>query len=630
MMQRGSGKQLTFEQVSQLRPGEKLLQTDDSLRGVCKFSVVSVSQITVDSDGGRQVNLVGTVEEEGSAVELSLSEKHYAQGPRLYRQQPAAKERGEVPTEPIGDVSPRPTLGELDIPSDLDTGFLAGELLAVTNWVRVLVHPGFLNDIRMNYHLGNWMICDAEHLEFEAFAPELAAGQFADLRGEPLRVLVAGYAHKAYQVLEPRYPGFTQRLVAQLFPEPVPVVPPPRPQLFDVEPVLAAYGSSLGFDGSEPRLVFTAPAAPVTTPADWDLLLASLTLFAAQLDLTSWLKQVATCEPTRELPQILAALIRGDLHEPEWSGLLPRLLGSYRPQQRLRERLDGQPYPLGGLLTLFAEIYGAPHRLEDIYARRATMRIVRATLDQLPGSPTDRRTMRHTVLAGLMDGLDQLARTADKQQQTHASLIFAQYSLIALQLLPVPNNPAQAEAWLARLQSERHRCQWPGLIADKPLDASTVWAYTGYAGSTILSVRPFCEVVGTWYTEGRVTNQLWSSAWWSLEQMREAFRLLYALNQQQPLPAEDQRSTLALMLEHLISHYHKAIQNLNAMLQRTAHPGCRLSGWTNLTLASEQTTEENKFLIGEIILSAAVFNELRAHGYGEETVRHLGKLVASF
>ncbi|MBC6992250.1 hypothetical protein [Hymenobacter sp. BT491] len=629
-MARGwAGQWLAFEEVCQLRPGDRILEIDDApWGGRVALVVVTVPQVSGDGTAdGRQVTFIACPEVEGQEIEYLLSENYYPHAARLYRPAPEAEATAQ-PTEPQPTVAPRPGLGELDIPDALDALFPLGELLAKLNAAGALFLPGFTGDIVLNARTGEWVICTPDHVELDAFAPAKAAGQFAGLTGEPFRALLAGYARRAYQVLEPAYPGFTHSLLAHLLPVPVPVAPKPRPQFLDLSRVLQAYGVALRLDASARRLAFAAPAVPAAPPTDAELLQATLVVFAAQLNLTAWLTQVAACEPARPVAQILGALARGELFDPEWGGVIPKLLGSYRPQQQLRARLASQPPALAPPLGLLAEVYARAGHLEAIYAQHAAFRFLRAMLDRLPPGPVDPPAERGAWVAALMDGLDELARLADAQGQVVRSLQFAQEAQIALQLLPCPAEPAEAEAWLARVYVQEQRFGWSRLGPETVLDEWTVWNYAHYAGSARLAAEAFCEAAGAWYAQGRVTNQLWTGAWRALKRLRLALRLCYALSQQQPLPEKSVRRSLEQALPRWLSHYQQAIRTLIAMFIRNGEARVGLSMWAECVLDPEGTALEDPLFQRELEGSNAVYDALMAHGYGPEALQCLGELVA--
>jgi hypothetical protein len=527
-------------------------------------------------------------------------------------------------------------LGELDIASDCDFLFQLGEFIAHINANGRLLAPDFLSAVSLTMPLGKWDVHDpasVQPIPGEFLTPAIAAQQFAGYEGELLRALLAGYGRKAYQVLEPRYPGFTEQVLTLLLPTPIPQVIQPRPSCYDLGRVLQAYGASLHVDGFKAQLVFATPVPPATPPTDEELVLASVILFAGRLNLTAWLTQVAASEPARELAQVFGALARGEMHEPSWGGLIPRLLGSERARRKLQTRLASQPWPLNLLLSLLGELYGTSDRLVAIYEQMASFRLLRATLDQLPGGAADPPAPRGAWLASIMDGLDYLAELADAQGSPHASLDLAQASVVALQLLPCLRDPAQAEAWLSRLEAQPYRYCWHTLSPSQPLEKFTVWRFAAYAGSVRLATEAFCEEAGKWYGRGQVSNQLWSATWYALEGLRHGLRLCYALAQQQPLTSAQDRKNQGFQLKYLLDHYLQAQRKLAAMIQRQQQRPQELSLWVQTLLDPEPTPWERTQIGGDMLRAEAVRTEVHKiwhlGGYNLDVHKCLAELVAS-
>lgn len=520
-----------------------------------------------------------------------------------------------------------PDFGELTIPAPLDALYLLGDTLALFNSMGLLLLPGFSPDLTLNYRTGLWVICAAEHMELDGFAPEKAAGQFVDFTGEPLRAVLGGYARKAYQVLEPQHPGFTRGLLAQLLSEPVPVVPQPRPQLIDFNEVFQAYGCSLQTDGRQAHLTFAPPAVPIVRPPDWKLVFACVTVFLAELNLTPWLLHVAACDPGHELAQLLGAVARHKFRKSEWDGVIPRLFGAGRRRQQMIDQLARQPWPIATFLTLLTGLYEHPEKPEDIYAELPVFKILRVPLNNLP---LDKASFQYEFsLACLIDGLEYLAREADAQGSTAASLGFAQKAQIALQLLLERVGPPLTEGWFSRMEAHENAYSWSKLNPDQVLDHWTVWYFANYAGSAALAVKQHCTQLAKLFEQGKITNQLWTAVWRVLNQLRKAMRLCYALSQQQPPSAAAEGSKgLAFSLQNLLGTYQQIMKTLAAMIERSAKLEQRIPHWDPLVLPDEGTKQEHAPLMQELLECMIVHGVLGSHGYGPEAVQSLGKLIA--
>jgi hypothetical protein len=229
-----------------------------------------------------------------------------------------------------------------------------------------------------------------------------------------------------------------------------------------------------------------------------------------------------------------------------------------------------------------------------------------------------------------MDGLAALARRADAQGQVVGSLNLAQTALIALQLLPCPAEPAQAEAWFSRLQWQHQGYRWSKLApGPAPLVRSQVLNFGGYAGSLRLSTELLVETSGKWYDQGLVTNQFWSATWFALEQLRQALRLHYALSQEEPVPAGEARRQAGTGLQYVLDHYHQAQRMLAAMVRRNLQPGKQTSLWVQCMLDEGATSLEHSQIGHDLQWCRAVQESLRAHGYTKPTLDLLGELLAA-
>lgn len=519
-----------------------------------------------------------------------------------------------------------PPLGELNIPPPLDALYLLGDTVALFNSLGIRLLPGFSPDLLLNRRLGLWVLSGGHRVDLQGFTPEKAADQFAEFTGEPLRAVLGGYARRAYQLLEPRHPGFTQDLLTQLLPAPVPNVPAPRPQLVDFEAVFRAYGCSLQADGQHSRLTFGPPVAPVPRPPDWQLVVASVTVFVAELNLTPWLLHVEACDPAHEMTQLLGALARHQTRKPEWDGLLPRLLGTHQRGGKLFAQISRQPAPVANLLCLIAGIYGHPENPEDIYEELPVFKTLRFALEKLP---PDSSALYEFTFAGIMDGLEWLAREADAQGDTRGSLLYAQRTQIALQMLLEQVAPPLTESWFSRVEAQENGYSWLGLSPDHRLDHWTVWYFANYAGSAALAVKQHSAQISALLKQGAITNQLWTACWRVLNQLRKALRLCYALSQQQPpTAATEGMPGLAFTLQHLLAHYQQILKEVAAMTERSSGWEHGVSHWAPLMVSLKENEPEEPPLMQELLECMVVHGTLGSHGYGPEAIQSLGKLIA--
>jgi hypothetical protein len=514
-----------------------------------------------------------------------------------------------------------PNLGELDIPTQLDALYLLGDTLALFNSAGIRLLPGFTADFVLNHRTGQWVLCDGAHIQVADFAPEKAASQFADFKGESLRAILGGYARKAYQVLAPRYPGFTQGLLTQLLPEPVPVVPEPRPRILDLSEVFSVYGCSMQADTKHSHLTFAPPAIPVPPLPSWKLVFASITVFVAELQLTPWLLHVAACDPTHKMAPLLGALARHEFKEPEWGGIIPRLLGANRRREKLFTQLSSQPLLIATLLQLLVGVYEHPKDPEDLYDELPVFKILRTSLEK----PLVDSSHYEFALACLIDGLEWLAQEADAKGNTLASLRFAQQAQIALQLLLERVGPPLTESWFSRVEARENSYSWSKLAPDQELDYWTVWYFANYAGSAAFAVKQHSAKIGQLLEQRKITNQLWTAIWRVLNQLRKALRLCYALSQQPTTVAVKDSSSQALALQNLLAHYQQILKELVAMIERSSYAEQSVSHW-GILIMPEGTNEET-LLIHELSECMVVHSIVASHGYGPEAVQSLGKLI---
>ncbi|UOQ69546.1 hypothetical protein [Hymenobacter volaticus] len=259
--------------------------------------------------------------------------------------------------------------------------------------------------------------------------------------------------------------------------------------------------------------------------------------------------------------------------------------------------------------------------------------MLRATLDQLPAGPVDPPAPRGVWLASIMDGLDYLALLADTQGETRSSLELAQASLMSLQLLPCPDDPAQAEAWWSRVEAQHYRYSWHTLSPDQRSNKFIVWRYANYVCSVRLAAESFCEAAGEWYGHERASNQLWTATWHALEGLRQGLRLCYALGQQQDLTSDQDGRNQWLAIKLLLDHYLQAQRKLAAMIRRNQQPNRDMSLWVQAMLDAESTPWEQTQVGGDMFRAEAVREELYktlpTKGYSLDTHKRLAELVAS-
>ena len=510
-------------------------------------------------------------------------------------------------------------LSELTIPAEWDALYPLGELVAQLNADGYLLHPNFVSDFGLSSTTRNWVMQGADCIAKDKFEFAKAAAQFQRFTDDKLRAILSGYAQQAQRRLDPRQPGFTAGLLAELLPAPVPQALPPVVSPLDLGAVLRACGASLRVTTTEAKLVLQMPAKPAAPVTDDELLLASVVVLVAELDLTAWLLHVAKCQPTSEVAQLLGILARGELYEAEWGGLIPKLINYFRPKKLLRERLSAYgPWSL--LVQVFCIVYRRPGQLAEIEEQHAGFRFLRQALDRLP---PDNPGRRGTILLAVRDGLEWLARTADKPGQAAASLNFAQQALIIAQLLPPFTEPAFVEAWLVHLVAQDEGYSWFWPPATQAVEPRMVWRLAGYAGSVALSTKPFCEASSQWLAQGRVTNQFWSAAWRTLNLLRTALRACYTLSLQEPLGKPELGH--GMIIQQLVSRYSQFILLLLNMATRSAETLQVLSMWGR----NEAEDVPLKSLFGGYPdRYHAVVDAITAHGYGPEAIRCLGEMLA--
>lgn len=515
-----------------------------------------------------------------------------------------------------------PCLGELNVPSFTDNLFQLGELLASTNAAGGLVPPDFFYHTSMTMPMGGWGFDSDKQVIPGAFTPALAAAQFAELEAVMLPPILGGYARVAAQLLEPAHPGFTAALLAQLLPQYK--VLAPRPVLFDIKRVLLAYRATLQPGFFDSQLLLASPALPTATVTDEEVLLTTLALFTMQVNLTDWLAHVAASEPKRKLAQLLGALARGKYYTTsEWGGVLAQLWQRVKSPSALP--LTEYSAVEAVVLRVLGEAYSRPGRLTEIYDGQAAFKALRTVLDQPSPVPIALRT---SLLGSLIDGLDALASDADKDGFVLVSMQVAQASVVAMQLLPCPAQPEQAEAWLSRLQAQTRSYSWDQLDpADSAVDMNLVWNYGGHAGSVQMAMTHLCTTAGEWYSEDETSNQFWSAAWFGQERLRQSLRLFYALSQQQELPRGKERETTALALRNILTHFLNAQRVMMQMLSRNLKPGRAMSSWVQAMLNENTKSFDDTQPGYDIRWAESVWGTLKTHGYGPETLQRLGELV---
>lgn len=505
-------------------------------------------------------------------------------------------------------------LCELATPAAWSTFYSLGRLVAELNSADMLLRPGFEATIRLSAATGEWMLCEVDYVDLGEFTPARAASQFARFTGDALRAVLAGYAGVAQRELDPRHAGFTAGLLAELLPAPVPEVLQPAASLFDLGAVLQACGATLQPTAAGAQLALAPPTAALAT--DEELLLASVVVFVAELDLTAWLQHVAACYPASEVAQLLGRLARGELYAA-WGGVVPQLVARLRARRQLAECL--RDYGEWSLLQqLFGVVYATAEQLPQLRAGNAAFRFLRQALDQVPAAG---RPQRQAVLLAVRDGLAALARLADTPGHAASSIGFAQLAQLTGQLLLPWLEPAFAEAWLLHTATQETGCSWwPG--NEQPVAPALTWTFAGYAGSVSLTTRLFCQAGEHWLQRGQATNQLWTAAWQARNLLRLALRQCYTFSQQ--VPAADLTTSQALMLRDTVIHLCQANALLINMaswhLAATAHP----PRW--VWQPGEPTPlEATRAGLPQHYL--AVINAIKDHGFGPETRRCLRELA---
>ncbi|WP_205502221.1 hypothetical protein [Rufibacter psychrotolerans] len=514
-------------------------------------------------------------------------------------------------------------LSELQINRGADALYVTGEVLARFNWGGSYFYPDFLGCLLFDSKRGRWKIYKAGNLHKAELDPEVASWQFrgkaSEMNQEILRGLLSGYVRSSYQLLDPVYPGFTDAFLKHLVRGPVLSLTKPRDQRLDLEKVLAHFKLAVQLT-NEGTPTFTE-VSPVETPLlrNQDLIITTIVLALAQMDVTYWIEQLETMQPDNAAAQILGAFSRKEQFS-SWDGPLASLFNLDKGRKQLEKKLQAQPYPEQYRLQVMQGYYGMDPIADKETEWQALCAVMYTYLNELSRYEPK---IWWEYLEAVLDGLACLAQLADEQGKTAASLLWAIKVESVLQSLSYEQEGAEAR--LARHELVRY--SWDNLDATS-FQNIEVLNYLSYLHSCVLTRLKYFQGSREYFKQGSATNHLWTALWSGIGLSRQVMQFCYSLRTEMANWEEPYKEPYRIMFTNLVDRYVECLREFSGALLASSIPDEPLPGYSNC-FTGDPETDAKMFLSLEREALFALKKVLEANGHDKSLEEALANVLAA-
>ena len=514
-------------------------------------------------------------------------------------------------------------LSELNIYPAADSLYVLGEVLAVFNAGGQFFYPDFLNNFRFDRNKGRWLMIKSKNRHEGKIDPEVASWQFrgsvSEMNKNFLRGFLGGYARRAYQIVDPICPGFTDDLIAHLVRAPVLSVTKPREKQLDLAKLLANYGLGVTFKKDSARPSFSEVPREVLGGNDYELVVATIVITLAKMDVTQWIQQVENMDATQEMPRILGGLMRRE-YESSWDGAIAGLLGLTKKKKQFEALITHQPAPLLVLLLFVQDIYRLKQVPDDGIFGEAFTILKKTVATFINKSIPD----WYSYVEAMVDGLNYLAQAADQQGNAMTSISLAQASTILLQFLA--KEETGLEGRLSRAELPTY--SWANLAADSSSHRNILLNYVACRNSVSTTYLQCFFASHELFKAQKATNHLWTAIWNSRRMQRATIIFLYELSSQTEGWTEDEKAHIFTLLKHAFNIYLNGQRKFTDVLVSYNRPNQIMSHYANCFtgIAEEDATT---FLTVEQTATLKLYQALKADTLDADTLIAWQELVAA-
>lgn len=451
--------------------------------------------------------------------------------------------------DPIFGPDSELRLSELDVPSMQEAAYEFGGVFVRLHRHGEILHDLHTGNVGLSSRTGRFVIGDPGGFSDVGLDPANMCQQFVEMYPtwkDSIMSLLGGYVRSAYQVLDPLYPGYTDRFISLISDGIVLSRPRPRAAIFDFKRLLIETGGVLLIEQDRPVVRCQTPIRPPTPVVPLEILQVVSALLLAGVDPTEWLLQ----------SMVWAS-----------SSSLSMLLGSLAHHEHQRRELEAS-IEMRQWISFIRDVYSQCPKDTWTVPNYRVHRVLLQQLSNLDFPTCD------IWLDVLIDGIDWLAQSADSQGQILKSIQLAQMSLFLLQRQAHQRDSIEPRS--CALEARLRTLSWSDT---KNLDFSkhdNLFAYCAFAISATKTERDFFTASRRLFDSGQAANLLWCSALSAINRQRELMILMQSFLLRKEASRDVAENCIVLLQAEAASYLNALKHHLDAIIATTED---RLSTW---------------------------------------------------
>lgn len=441
-------------------------------------------------------------------------------------------------------------LSELDQKSPAEISFLFGRHMAAFHAGGKIVKGWHADNIAINYEAEEvYKITSTGPIEEVELHPANMRQQFVEMHtswGDNIIPLIGGYARAAYQIIDPKYPGYTDALLSILFEGPVKSSPAPLPISFDLDGILKSHHLKIDFD----KKVVEVQSQQIDTEGkETDIILIAMVLLVAGINIDALITNI--CKDTDSyFTKALQSL------RPNPNGNTERML----PTEAMKIFLEIMDY-----VNATKENPPEDEKLLSILIKNL-------------GVLSPRR--RSFYIDAIYDGVSALAGQLDKEKKFVASMQLAQVALILVQWQK--NTTEALENRLCRVDANHHKLSWDDFKLNMDRDVDLLFTYGGFCLSATTTELLYFQTSAALVEDKRKSNYLWTALFQAINRQRKLVCLCYkALNND--IFNKNEFQDFIFFLQQVLEKYLQSLyMHLNTVQNMPEeNPSVWIHHWTN-------------------------------------------------
>jgi hypothetical protein len=420
------------------------------------------------------------------------------------------------------DIKSTVSLAELDQESRGDDLFLLAAIHAHLHSKGTIIKGFTMEGIRGNIFRGGWQIVEIGNMEEIEITPKKIAEYFKEMYGNwgiQIIPILGGYARKAYLLLDPQYPGFTNDVLTLLLGNGIASTPHPRPFELDFNAFLSASKISINLDTMKVEKIYS------TNARHWNemSIIASLvTLSLSGIDISN-------------LYEYFCKYSDSDII---------KACNNKNPQERTR---FDKNFLIKNLRDLVMEAIASPLGYEnDAFIKNLNVRILNLNTQN-----------QRLLWDSLYDGLIYLAQLFDRKGKLAESIQIAQSAFIFLQYSA--DITVGVEERMCRKDLDQGLLSWNEITFEQLDSPSLFFQYQCCVNSlTLAEVFHFNKSVEL--VKGAVkSNFLWTAIEEAIKRQRKVVLLCHQVLENSLIPPSLHES-FSTLFKNVVSTYLKILR----------------------------------------------------------------------